>query len=485
MGNLSLKEFVDNNTDEQFFNNFVAAVRGGNNSIFHNVVSQAIMLDDSWILTIESALYSIEQIVRNPRKFIIENELIVDVAKAKRTNSKTVRHLSSHSQYIQNIDKNGDVMPKKLLTAELEEDLAIYENRFICALVNRLIIFVEQRHKDLVGKLDVYDQTNVKMQSEFNYGESKFKCEINLSVQEPPEDKTKVARNKDLFERVDVIRRRLRVLQATDFIKSLSAKKPVRPPIQKTNLLNKNVDYNNCYKLWLYISSFTYLGYSIELNDKNLPVDGDYYDDLAIIAGLSAQSLMRDNVLRKDKYAAVEFKTPQEKDFNLITNFTFKPEFDASKAQAGEESINEYYFRRMKDELYKLAGEGEIAIEKNLNVSFSKFFRAVSRINDELYNDLIAQQTSNEQDKTYKTAVQKKQDEIKQQQEIIKRRNLLLKLKWEELERAQRVQERAMAKLEKLNADLAREKQKEKDKKVKKTVLRTKSKTVKIKTDDE
>lgn len=468
----SLNDFIaEIGDDATLFNNFIGAIRGGENSVLHNQIMQALMLDDSWILTIESALYSVEQIVRNPRKFIAEDELIVDVGKARRTNSKTVRHLTSHSQYIQNIDNRGEVMPKKLLVVELEEDLAIYENRFVCALINRLILFVEQRYRDLQGKMDVSKQTNVCMKSDFNYGESKLTCDIRLRIEEPPEDRARLEKNRDLFERLDVIRRRLRVLQATDFMKSLNGKKPVRPPIQKTNLLKKNVDYSNCYKLWLYISSYTSLGYSVEVKDKNLPVDGDYFDDLTYIAGLSLQSLLNNNIISRDKYEAVPFSEPVEKDYKIITNYKFEPDFEHSKQQAGEESINEYYFRRMKDELTHQAQENEIVIEKNLNVNFIKFFRSVSRINDELFNELIEQNIIESGDRLEKTAVQKKQIQIKQQQERIKRRAMLTKLKWEELERAQRMEERARAKLVKLKEELAKEKQTAKSKKVKKTKL--------------
>lgn len=478
------KAFLDNflkkiDGDGESYSRFFSALRGGKNKILHNVVSQAVMLDDSWILTLENSLHSIEQIVRNPRKFIAENELILDVAKVRRTTSKTVRHLTTNSQFVQNIDKNGDVMPKKLLTVELDEDLAIYENRFICALINRLILFVEQRHKDLDGKMDMYEQTNVCMQSEFDYGESKFKCNISLQVNQPPEGKQRIDKNKELFERVEVIRRRLRVLQTTEFMKKLSKTKPVRPPIQKTNLLNKNVDYNNCYRLWLYISSYTYLGYSIEVKDKNLPVDGDYYDDLTVLSALSLQSLISDNVLKREKYEAIEFSEPEERDYELVTNYTFTPDFDATKEQSGAESINEYYFRKMKGELTSAAQEGEFAIENRLNVNFTKFFRSVSRINDEMYNQLIEEQivantADDEKDgKRLETALDKKRTEVKQQQERLRRRKLYLKLKWEEVERAQRMAERAESKLNKLQAELAEEKERSKPTRVTRKKLTT------------
>lgn len=454
-----LNNFINKFWDEKSVANFIAAIRGGENKVLHNSVMQSVALDDSWIVALEGAIYSIEQIVRNPRKFIAENELIVDVAKARRTNSKTVRHLSSHSQYVQNISDDGEVMPKKLLTVELDEDLAIYENRFICALVNRLIIFVEQRYNDLNGKMSVFEQTNVNLQSKFDYGGSKFKCEINLQVEEPPEGEEKVQRNEELFERIEVLRRRLRVLQATDFMKKLSKIKPVRPPIQKTNLLKKNVDYNNCYKLWLYISSYTYLGYSVDVQDKGLPVDGDYYDDLTVIAGLSVQSLLTDKILNKKKYEDIEYSAPQQSEYELITNYSFVPNFDNDSRQSGGESVNEYYFRRMKDELVKTAQEGEVAIENKLNINFAKYFRSVSRINDEMYNEIIEEQIESNRDEDENlSAIAKKRILVREQKERIRRRRLYLKLKWEEVERAQRMLERAESKLSKLSADLEMEK---------------------------
>lgn len=481
MDKTSLQSFIKKiDGDGESYARIFAALRGGENQVLHNVVSQAVSLDDEWILTLENSLHSIEQIVRNPRKFIAEEELILDVAKVRRTNSKTVRHLTTNSQFVQNIDKNGDVIPKKLLTVELDEDLAIYENRFVCALINRLIKFVEIRYKDLEGKMDAFEQTNVCLQSEFKYGLSKFKCNVNLQVEEPPVNSQDASKNKELFERVEVIRRRLRVLQSTEFMKKLNKAKPVRPPIQKTNLLNKNVDYNNCYKLWLYISSYTYLGYSIEVKDKNLPVEGDYFDDLTVIAGLSLQSLLTDRILNREEYSKVEFSEPEEKEYKIITNYTFSPEFESSKQQSGEETINEYYFRKMKDELTAAAREGDYEVENSLNVNFSKFFRSVSRINDEMFNELIEEQIEGLVDEEEAiTPIEKKRREIRQQQERLRRRKLFLKLKWEEVERAQRMSERAEAKLEKLQTELAEEKRKGKPKRVVRQKLTTVKRTKK------
>lgn len=450
MENTAINKFIDGLVgDGEVMNNFLAAIRGGDNEILHNRVSQAVMLDDGWILTIEGALYSIEQIVRNPRRFIAEEDDLVDVAKARRVTSRTVRHLASHSQYVRSIEKD-DVIPSKLLVTYLEDDIGIYENRFICALINRLILFVEQRHRDLDGKMDISTMTNLCLKSDFTYGDSKFTCDIKLQVQEPPVNSADVEKNKDLFARVDNIRKRLRILQATDFMKALNGKKVVRPPIQKTNLLMKNVDYNNCYKLWLYISAYTNVGYSVDVKDKNLPVDSDYYDDLTYIAGLTMKDMFDRNIISRERYSAIPYVEHEEKQYKIITNYTFTPNFDKSREQAGPESINEYYFRRMKDELTKLASENDIVIERDLRVNFSKFYRTISRINDELFEDIIEHYAEESLDRIEKSELTKKKKEILKQMERVRRRSMLTKLKWEELEKAQRKEERARAKLEKL-----------------------------------
>ncbi len=456
-----LDEFLNRiDGDRDSLERFLAALRGGENTVSHTCAAQSVQLDDAWVIEIEQGMNSIEQIVHRPRKFIAENEILLDVAKVRRTTTKTVRHLTTHSQFVQNYEEDtGEVRPKKLLSVELDEDIAIYENRFICALVNNLIRFVELRNDDLKDKMFSYEQTNVKMQSKFTYGKSRFTCNVDIKVEDPPENDEEESLNRDLFERIQLIRRRLRIVQSSEFMKILNRAKPVRPPIQKTNLLMKNVDYNNCYKLWLFISSYRYLGYSVTVKNKPLPVEGDYFDDLSVLMSMSLQAMLNDKVLRKEAYDGIEYSEPEEHDYTLINNFVFKPDFDDSAQECGSEVINEYYFRRIKDELMRDAQDGEIGIENRLNVNFAKFFRSISRINEAMYNDLIDDCLKPESDgeegdgEKFKSPKAKQKERLKQQKERIRRRKLFLKLKWEEVERAQRMLDRDEAKFYKLKEE--------------------------------
>ena len=447
-----LNEFLNKiSGDKDELDRFIAALRSGENSVSHFNFTQSVQMQDDWIIEIESALTSVEQIVHRPRKFISENELLLDVAKVRRTTTKTVRHLTTHSQFVQNYEKDtGEVTPKKLLSVEMDEDIAIYENRFVCALINNLVKFVEVRNEEMQDRIESFNETNVKMQSKFNFGDSRFICNIDLKVDDPVNDGGQNDTNLKLYERVQTLRRRLRMMQTTEFMKVLNRAKPVRPPIQKTNLLMKNVDYNNCYKLWLFISSYRFLGYSATVASKSLPVDGDYFDDLTVMVGLSLQSMLANNIINREKYNAIELSEPVEKEYKVNNNFVFKPEFDNSAEDCGSDTINEYYYRKIKGELVKDACEDEFNVERKLNVNFAKFFRSISRINDAMYSELIEDNIApldDEENSLDKLPTKTRQKMlVKQQKERVKRRKLYLKLKWEEIERAQRMLEREEAK---------------------------------------
>ncbi|MGN1104351.1 MAG: DUF2357 domain-containing protein [Candidatus Coproplasma sp.] len=438
------------NSDKDSLDRFIAALRGGNNTVEHYSLLQTIELNDDWIIEIEGVMPSLEQIVFRPRKFISENELLLDVAKVRRTTTKTVRHLSTHSQYVQNYEQDtGEVKAKKLLSVELEEDISIYENRFICSLVNNLMRFVEVRNAEMKDRIESFNQTNIKMQSKFEYGGSRFTCNLDLKVDDPIENnEVNNEANLALYERIQMLRKRIYSLQTTEFMKTLNHSKPVRPPIQKTNLLMKNVDYNNCYKLWLYISSYRKLGFCATMQSKELPVDGDYYDDLTVMVGLSLQSMLANNVIKREKYDGIEFSAPVEKDYKVLNNIVLRPDFDDSAQDCGSDAINEYYYRQIKGELMREATDSEFGVEQNLKINFAKFFRSVSRINDAMYSELIEDgMPPLDEDELRKMPVKSRQKLlVKRQKERVRRRKLFLKLKWEEIERAQRILEREEAK---------------------------------------
>ena len=68
-----------------------------------------------WVDKLEDTIPYIDNILRNPKRFIINDEEIVKVELAKRVTVESVIHLSQHTSLIQKIEDNGDVKPSKIL----------------------------------------------------------------------------------------------------------------------------------------------------------------------------------------------------------------------------------------------------------------------------------------------------------------------------------------------------------------------------------
>lgn len=438
-------------------NKFLQAINGGNNKIVHNLVQEAVRLDDGWVTELESGLYYVEDIVKNPKKFLIDEDVVVEVERARRTNAKTIRHLASNTKNINNIDSAGEVMPKKVLTTQINEELAIYENRFVCTLVNRLVNFVEKHDADIKEKLRVFDVTHIKWDSSFKYGETAFDYRLIIDVKEPPSDKKLVEANNALIKRIENIRRRLKALKNTQFIKTLSATKPIVPPIVKTNIIRMNLNYQSCYKLWLFISSYSAVGYSVEVMDKNLPVDSHYFDDMTMLEALSVKSLLDNEIVRKKIYEGINFSAPKVKKYKVSDKLDYKPDFSSYKKAAGEDAVNEYFFEQMKNVLYKKTGVGTTskADDRQVRLAFERFVKTVARINTAMYTQAIKDGLPQpRKGAKRRTPLMVKEDEYKRQQAVYKRYRQLAKLKSDEMEKALNAQSKELVKLEKIKFEL-------------------------------
>ena len=461
---------------------FLHVINAGNNVIYHNSHDEAVALDGSWIETMDNALFSVENIVKNPRRFIAEDDIIVDVERAKRTTAKTVRHLSSNSQYVQNITDKGEVRPKKLLTTELNEDLAIYENRFICSLVHFAISFVEKRYNDISVHADSFTNTSAGIKSHFVFGRNECDINMDINVKGESKDKALLQKNEELLQKITVVRKRLKSLLNTTFMRTLSSAKPVRPPIMKTNLLKMNVDYNNAYKLWLFLSSYTQSGYSVEVSSKNLPVSKGFYDDLSSLVAMGLQSLLLNEYLNSAEFDSVPERALRERKLKIDKRFRLIAPFKKDSRGAGEDVINEFFYNKMKGELKEKARipKPKAATEKDIKLAFSRLYKNLAKISDEIVLDVIGELTANP-NVTDLSSVKKREIAVNNQKKYLSRFRQLSLLKRQELEKALKAEAREVLKLEKLEADLAKEKGKEKRRKEREKIKRRRLKAVRDK----
>ena len=100
-----------------FYEYFMDAIAGANNQIQFSNRKMEKLIDESWVEAIEEALPGIQAIIDRPRNVIQEEELIMNVGLAKKSDSSVVRHLAQHgSTMIDDFnERTGEVSPNKLM----------------------------------------------------------------------------------------------------------------------------------------------------------------------------------------------------------------------------------------------------------------------------------------------------------------------------------------------------------------------------------
>ena len=208
--------------------------------------------DTSWIDMVEECIPYLDNIIRNPRRFIVQEENIVPIEKAKVVTEESIRHLAQHTSMIQEVQEDGTVIPLKLLNVYREETVDLYENRFIKSLVDNLYTFVN-------NKLNESDQRSyAKVESTVSYsGLMKKKGEeVEVNLQLKSKKDTEIDASKDghsLEERISHIKDIVSAFRGSTFIKSLKESSPVRSPIRKTNVILKEQNFIKALELWEYL----------------------------------------------------------------------------------------------------------------------------------------------------------------------------------------------------------------------------------------
>ena len=98
------------------FKSFVEAIKKtGENSVFQRNRHENKTYDDKWVTELDTGFDAIDRIIAHPRTFIKETQDLVLAGQAKRINSTSIRHLASHTRYIHGFNKQGQIVPERIL----------------------------------------------------------------------------------------------------------------------------------------------------------------------------------------------------------------------------------------------------------------------------------------------------------------------------------------------------------------------------------
>ena len=170
------------------------------------------VIDMEWVIAIEDTIPYIEKAIDEQRRFIIENNEVYRIDKAKIINKDSVKHLIQHTNFIDNIDERGKVTPNRVLTIEREDSFETYENRFLITLIETALNFVADKYRKMVdAPTDTFNKVEMERDLVLNNQRITFKTEYSNEVKDSQDAMLDVKDYEKLsdFDRVRRIRAKL------------------------------------------------------------------------------------------------------------------------------------------------------------------------------------------------------------------------------------------------------------------------------------
>ena len=295
-----------------FYEFFMDAIsRADNEFQFSNRKLQKTV-DLDWVDAIEEALEAFQKIISNPRNIIREEELIVNVANAKKAGSDVVRHLAQHAQLVEKFDaSSGDVRPSKLMQKYREDSVGLYENRLVFTAMEMAHQFVKIRHDALFSAMSDEFGAKLKVNSTMESATEMVHTDLFIHIKETEGALQTDDRNRDTFERISRAYRLLSVMMNSQFAQQMAKLPRVKGSVTKTNVLKKNPEYRKILKLFDFLHQYRDIGYTIRVIEQNPEItetmERDIYHNI-LFNYLILKGCLEDE---KDRLAPVPVKSRQ------------------------------------------------------------------------------------------------------------------------------------------------------------------------------
>ena len=265
---LDIYEDNENKMQEKFF-------QGINSTIKVDKEYEKVIEDGEWIDIMEETIPYLDNILRNPNRFIINEEEIVKIELARKITVESIKHLSKNTNLIQDFDKRtGDVRQSKILNFNKEESYDTYENRFIYSLIQNMKFFISRRKKAIELRSQIREKNNkrIEYQGMSKIQQENVNIEIQLSTNLDAKNKND---SNNLLERIEKLEQKIVDLTCSEVYKILDKKHMalVTSPIKKTNVILKNVNFQYAVKLWNFMQE------NYEEKSKHVKDKKDYSSD--------------------------------------------------------------------------------------------------------------------------------------------------------------------------------------------------------------
>ncbi|PKK97551.1 MAG: hypothetical protein CVV58_00635 [Tenericutes bacterium HGW-Tenericutes-3] len=443
--------------EEEFPNHFYQALLSGENEIYQKNITEIKTFHEDWIGTIESFFPSLDKITKNAKSGLRYDREIVAIEKAKKTNSESVRHLASHTHLIKEI-RNGEVIPKKIQITQAEIDMAIYENRFIMTLINRLFRFVMDRHEIVKKNVQSFERKHFNLKSSFKIRESLVEMDLDLNVKDEIEFDSDGRSNYKLLSRIAVLLKQVNGLRESNFMEELKNAKPIIPPIMKTSIILKNVDYNNCYNLWLYLDKYNTFNFDLDVKEQNLPFDKYYLRNVYQTALMTFSTVYANQEELADHYQYIDVDTYKKKAPKFVKKHLKDIINQPDPVVLQDTQINQYYLDQSV-EIFKKNLEKHNEESSSYDVALRRALRDTIEITNKLYEQYFEFKPETHDNEMFFARMMKTDTEA----EILKAKDkarvarIIRETKEVDYNNAIRLEKRMMKEIQNLDKKLARE----------------------------
>lgn len=266
---------------EEFYEFFMDSISNAYNEFQFSNRRMIKTVDIRWVEAIEEALNGMQNIIASPRNIIKEEELIVNVAHAKKAGSETVRHLAMHTALVEDFnEEDGNVRPSKLMQRYREDSIGLYENRLVYTTMEYAHHFVKIRHDALLEAMSDEFGAKLKVKSDMESATEHVHMDMFMHIKEIDSVLEADEKHGDVLSRISRIYRVLTTYMNSDFAQQMSKLTRVSGTINKTNILKKNPDYKAVLKLWEFLKGYQDVGYTIRIVEQNPEINQRFQEDI-------------------------------------------------------------------------------------------------------------------------------------------------------------------------------------------------------------
>lgn len=258
-----------------------------------------------WVDIMENTMRYLDNILRNPNRFIINEDEIVKIELAKRVTVDSIKHLAKHTNLIQDVNENEEITPSKILNINKEETFETYENRFIYTLILNMESFIAVKKRKLVDGSYLKDDKSIQYKAASVVGQEHVSIDVSIktSLHMKKEDGSK--NGESLATRIDRLEQQIIDLKNSEVFKALHKAHVaiVRPPIKKTNVILKNTNFQYALILWNYLQDHFGDDNKRDKKDKNYEDESElrgFFDDTFLLNYLALCTLNKDEYSTKN-----------------------------------------------------------------------------------------------------------------------------------------------------------------------------------------